>query len=140
MDLSNRLTFEEARARVRIAPKITKRAIPPPPKGKGGELWQKFYDMAMREKTSMPEKFADSMLRMHEKTLEIEKSRHRTQVTDKVPKPQETSVVNTGVKRGRTLPSAEQRCRATKMDGKQCEFKRHPECGEFCSKHAIKNL
>jgi hypothetical protein len=105
-----------------------------------GELWQKFYDMAVREKTPMPEKFADSLLRIRERTLEIEASRHRTKVTDKVPKPHQELVASGVKKKGRMLPSVEQRCRATKMDGKQCEFKRHPECGEFCSKHAIKNL
>jgi hypothetical protein len=85
----------------------------------------------------MAEKLANSMLRMYEKNLEIEASRRKIQVTDKIPKPQEMVTTN---KRGRSIPSAGQRCRATKMDGKQCEFKKHPECGEFCSKHAIKNL
>ena len=137
---TERLSFEEAHARVHVVPEITPKLIRPPPKGKGGELWQKFYDMAIQEKTPMPEKFADSMLRMREKTLELKAARRKLQVTDKVPKPQETSVVNkgtTGVKRGRSLPPVDQRCRATKMDGKQCEFKRHAECGEFCSKHAV---
>jgi hypothetical protein len=26
------------------------------------------------------------------------------------------------------------------MDGKQCEFKRHPDCGKFCSKHAVRTF
>ena len=104
------------------------------------ELWQRFYDVAVREKSHMPEKLADSMLRVRERTLEIEASRRRTQVTDKVPKPHQELVASGIKKKGRSIPSAGQRCRATKMDGKQCEFKKHPECGEFCSKHAIKNL
>ena len=87
----------------------------------------------------MPEKLADSMLRMYEKTLKIDASRRKIQITDKVPKAIETVSMNKS-KRGRSIPPAGYRCRATKMDGKQCEFKKHPECGEFCSKHAIKNL
>ena len=103
------------------------------------EIWQRFYDVAVREKTPMPEKLADSMLRVRERTLKIEAARRKIQITDKVPKAIETVSMNKG-KRGRSIPPAGQRCRATKMDGKQCEFKKHPECGEFCSKHAIKNL
>ncbi len=78
------------------------------------------------------------MLRAREKAISIEASRHKLQVTDKIPKPTETVVaIKTSIKRSRVLPY-ESRCAATKMDGKQCEFKRHPDCGKFCSKHAVK--
>jgi hypothetical protein len=133
------LSVEEGRARVHVAPPATnKKAAPAPPKGKGSELWRKIYDQAVVNKHPDPELIADSMLRAREKALKIEASRHKLQVTDKVPKPAETVIAaKTGVKRARVLPH-DSRCAATKMDGKQCEFKRHPDCGKFCSKHAVK--
>ena len=40
-------------------------------------------------------------------------------------------------KKGRTVPPPGLRCKATKMDGKQCEFK--CKNGDFCTKHSLKN-
>ena len=133
------LPVEDGRARVHVPPPAAnKKPAPVPPKGKGGELWRKLYDQAVVNKHPNPELIADSMLRAREKSLAIEASRHKLQVTDKVPKPAETVIaVKTGVKRARVIPVGS-RCAATKMDGKQCEFKRHPDCGKFCSKHAVK--
>jgi hypothetical protein len=133
------LSVEDGRARVHVPPPaVNKKATLAPPKEKGGELWQRIYDQAVVNKHPNPELIADSMLRAREKALKIEASRHKLQVTDKVPKPAETVVTaKTGVKRARVVPMGS-RCAATKMDGKQCEFKRHPDCGKFCSKHAMK--
>lgn len=133
------LSVEDGRARMHVAPPAaSKKAALAPPKGKGGELWRKLYDQAVLNKHPNPELLADSMLRAREKTLKIEAERHKLQKTDKVPKPTETvATAKTGVKRARVLPY-DSRCVATKMDGKQCEFKRHPDCGKFCSKHVVK--
>ena len=131
------LTVEDGRARMHFAPPVAQKPPLAPPIGKGGELWQKLYNQAVASKHPQPEKCADTVLRAREKTLKIEAARHKLQVTDKVPKPAETVVAaKTGVKRARVVPVGS-RCVATKMDGKQCEFKRHPDCGKFCSKHAV---
>jgi len=135
---TDRVSAEEGRARVHAVPHVTPKKTLAPPVGKGGEFWRRLYDQAVVNKHPYPELLADSMLRAREKALKIEASRHKLQVTAKVPKPAETVVVaKTGVKRGRVVPT-EARCAATKMDGKQCEFKRHPDCGKFCSKHAVR--
>ena len=136
---SERVSVEDGHARMHVPPPaVPKKTALAPPKGKGGELWQKLYDQAVVNKHPDPELIADSMLRTREKTLKIDAERHKLQKTDKVPKPAETVVAaKTGVKRARVLPY-DCRCTATKMDGKQCEFKRHPDCGKFCSKHAVK--
>ena len=58
-----RLTTEEARKRVAQRP-ITvsaSKALSEPPKGKGGELWQKFYTDAVARKHPDPEKLADTL-------------------------------------------------------------------------------
>lgn len=131
------LSVEDGRARMHVAPPVAKKPALAPPQGKGGEVWQKLYNQAVEDKHPCPEKCADSVLRAREKSLKIEAGRHKLQKTDKVPKPAETVVAaKTGVKRARVVPTGS-RCAATKMDGKQCEFKRHPDCGKFCSKHAV---
>ena len=63
---------------------------------------------------------------------------HKTLVTDKVPKPQETVVAAaTVVKKGRVLPPDAYRCKAKTLAGKQCPFK--ATCMGFCSKHQVMN-
>ena len=136
---SERVSVEDGHARMHVAtPPVAKKPSLAPPQGKGGDLWQKLYNQAVATKHPEPEKCADSMLRAREKAIKIEAGRHKLQKTDKVPKPSETVVATkTANKRARVLPY-DSRCTATKMDGKQCEFKRHPDCGKFCSKHAVK--
>jgi len=135
---SERVSVEDGHARMHVAPPVAQKPPLAPPIGKGSELWQKLYNQAVESKHPYPEKCADTVLRAREKAIKIEAGRHKLQKTDKVPKPAETVVAaKTGVKRARVLPY-ESRCVATKMDGKQCEFKRHPDCGKFCSKHAVK--
>ena len=132
-----RLSIEDGRARKRAPP--TKAALhtpPPPPKGKGGELWQKFYDNARASGHSDPEKMADSLLRARERTLELVEALHITKVTTDPPKPQETVVVAVP-KKGRALPNTANRCQAKTLAGKQCPFK--ATCGPFCSKHQVVN-
>ena len=132
-----RLSIEDGRARKRAPP--TKAALhtpPPPPKGKGGELWQKFYDNARASGPPDPEKMADSLLRARERTLELVEALHVTKVTTDPPKPQETVAVAVP-KRGRLLPTEANRCKAKTLAGKQCPFK--ASCGEFCSKHQVVN-
>lgn len=137
-----RSSVEEGRLRVWKAKPVKPKSPLAPPKGKGGELWCKLRDEAITEGHKEPERLADAILRARELAQKIEADRHKLQKTDKVPTPSETVVSETkNAKRGRTLPGAEFRCMATKMDGKQCEFKRNPQCGQFCTKHAVnKNL
>jgi len=78
-----------------------------------------------------PEKMADSLLRNRENSLAIEKARHTTlQVAT-----QPTAAVP--AKKGRSIPSAPSRCKATNLNGKQCIFKRTGST-TFCTKHTVK--
>lgn len=131
-----RTSCEDAQARIRPPPAPKPQTTREPPKGKGGELWQKFYNNALKSKHPSPELMADSLLRARERSLEIEKARHLIQKIDKVPKQCE-AVAPAAKKGGRTVPPPALRCRATKMDGKQCEFK--CKNGDFCTKHTLKN-
>jgi hypothetical protein len=107
-----------------------------PPKGKGGPLWQKFFDNARATDHPEPEKLADSLLRARERAEAIMAAQHKTLVTDKVPKPQETVVAAATVaKKGRVLPPDAYRCQAKTLAGKQCPFK--ATCMGFCSKHQV---
>jgi hypothetical protein len=131
-----RLSIEEARARKRAPPTKAPAAPPPPaPKGRGGELWQKFYNNARASGHPDPEKMADSLLRARERSLELMGALHTIQVTTDPPKPQETVVAVP--KKGRVMPNTANRCKAKTMAGKQCPFK--ATCGEFCSKHQVVN-
>jgi hypothetical protein len=103
--------------------------------GKGGDLWKQYYQMSVLNKHPDPEKMADSLLRNREKTLELQASRKKIEVTLKAPKPVETA--HNEAKKGRVVPSTAFRCKATKLDGKQCVFKRFGTT-DFCSKHAVK--
>jgi hypothetical protein len=129
---SIKLTPEQLQQRKR--PAVTVRAVKvfAPPKGKGGEQWQKFFARAQADGHQNPERFADSYLRMIESNQAIEAKRHRLQKTDKVLKACETAHVE---KRTALPPGV--RCKATLMNGKQCEFKKSPGCGDFCAKHKI---
>jgi hypothetical protein len=79
---------------------------------------------------------ADSLLRNRERVVAIDKAKHTIQVTTNVPKPIE-AVCAAKLPKGRAVPSAAYRCKATKLDGKQCPFKRSG-CSDFCTKHAVK--
>ena len=97
----------------------------PPPKGKGNDLWQKCYNDSVKSNHPNPELMADSFLRVRERRLEIAESRPTLQKNEDTPN------------KGRTIPPLVLRCKATKMDGKQCEFK--SKNGDFCTKHSLKN-
>lgn len=108
-----------------------------PPKGKGNELWQKFYTDAVKRGCPEPEKLADTLLRSRERALELQAKRHTTLVTLDPPTPQEAVVANKGTvaKKGRAMVHEALRCKARTLAGKQCGFK--STCGEFCKKHAV---
>ena len=128
----------DARQRVSASAQPPLRPAPPPPKGKGNELWQKFFNNARATGHPEPEKLADSLLRARERAEAIMAAQHKTLVTDKVPKPQETVVAAaTVVKKGRVLPPDAFRCKAKTLAGKQCPFK--ATCMGFCSKHQVMN-
>ena len=134
-----RLTTEEARKRVAQRP-ITvsaSKALSEPPKGKGGELWQKFYTDAVARKHPDPEKLADTLLRSREHAQEMEARRHKVIVTTEKPKAQETVAVATK-KAQRVVPCDAQRCKAMTLEGRRCGFK--ATCGDFCKKHAVEKI
>jgi len=110
---------------------------PTPPKTSAGPTRDGLLAKLIAAGHPDPEKMADSLLRNREKSLAIEKAKHTLQVTTNVPKPNEAVCEAVPAKKGRSVPSALYRCKATKLDGKQCVFK---TCGksDFCTKHAVK--
>ncbi len=129
-----------AEARVRAAPPTDSAAkhIAQPPKGKGGPLWQKFYDDAVARKHPMPEKLADTLLRSREYALELEAKRRKVLLTTEPPKPVETAVVNKGTKKHKEVIHDSQRCKALTLEGRRCGFK--ATCGDFCKKHTVEKI
>jgi hypothetical protein len=120
-----RLTPDEIRERVK--PHAYVKPARKEPVGKGGELWQKKYDEAKSRGEAYPEKWANSALLYKELNDKIvSKRRTIKSCTDPVP-----------VSQPKTM-SSDLRCKATLLNGKQCEFKK--SCGDFCRKHAIKNV
>lgn len=129
------LTSEEARARASQRPQSSAaKVLAQPPKGKGNELWQKFYNDAVARGHPLPEKLADTLLRSRERALELEAARHKVLVTEEKPKAQETAVAPPK-KGGRVMPSEAARCKALTLEGRRCGFK--ATCGAFCKKHAV---
>ena len=107
-----------------------------PPKGKGGLLWQQFYNDAVARGHPLPEKLADTLLRSREHALDLEAKRHKTLVTTEVPKPSEAAAVNKGkVKGAKPVLLDAVRCKALTLEGRRCGFK--ATCGEFCKKHSV---
>lgn len=131
----------EGRARAASAPgplcNAAKQLLQPP-KGKGGPLWQKFYEDAVARKHPMPEKLADTLLRSREYALELEAKRHKVLATTEVPKPAETVAVNKGAKKPKAALHDAFRCKALTLEGRRCGFK--ATCGDFCKKHAVEKI
>ena len=121
----------EGRARPAPAAAVAKPALAPP-KGKGNELWQKFYNDAVARGHPMPEKLADTLLRSREHALELEAKRHTTKEYTGVPKMQETVAVK---KVGKPVLHDALRCKALTLERRRCGFK--ATCGEFCKKHSV---
>ena len=127
-----KLTPEELQHRKRPVAPVRPAKVFAPPKGKGNEQWQKYFARAKADGHPDPERLADSYLRMVESNQEIESQRRRLQKTDKVLK-----AIETAHAQKRTALPPELRCKATLMNGKQCEFRKSPGCGDFCAKHKI---
>jgi len=108
---------------------------PAPPRTSAGPTRDGLLATLIAAGHTDPEKMADSLLRNREMSLAIVKARHSIQVTTNAPKPIET--VCAAKKGGRAVPSAAYRCKATKLDGKQCVFKCSGST-DFCTKHAVK--
>ena len=108
---------------------------PTPPKTSAGPTRDGLLAKLIAAGHPDPEKMVDSLLRNREKSLAIEKAKHTLQVTDAAPKPMET--VSVEKIKGRTIPEQANRCKATKLDGKQCCFKMMGFTN-FCSKHSVK--
>jgi hypothetical protein len=107
-----------------------------PPKGKGGPIWQKFYDDAVARGHPLPEKLADTLLRSREHALELEAKRHAVKEYTGAPKMQETVAVNKGkVKGSKPVLHDALRCKALTLEGRRCGFK--STCGDFCKKHSV---
>jgi hypothetical protein len=97
-----------------------------------GDLWQSMYDAALKSGHPQPEKMADTMLRSRETALRLKEARPKTLLTT----PQE-SVVTSKTKARAVLADCH-RCKALTLEGRRCGFK--ATRGEFCSKHAVKNI
>ena len=144
MDLQKlRPTYSQWRAplasategRARAAPVPTASAakqLSHPPKGKGGPLWQQFYNDAVARGHPLPEKLADTLLRSREHAQELEAKRHAVKEYTGVPKMQETVAVK---KVGKPVLHDALRCKALTLEGRRCGFK--ATCGEFCKKHSV---
>jgi len=129
----------EGRARAVAAPTATiSKQILEPPKGKGNDLWQKFYADAVARKHPMPEKLADTLLRSRERALELEAARHKTQVMTEVPKPLETVAAAKSASKAKAVLHDEIRCKALTLEGRRCGFK--ATCGDFCKKHSVEKI
>lgn len=113
----------------------TAKHLSQPPKGKGGELWTKFYEDAVARKHPSPEKLADTLLRSREHALELEAKKRKVLVTTEPPKPVETVTVNKGTKKAKPVLHDSMRCKALTLEGRRCGFK--ATCGEFCKKHSV---
>ena len=106
------------------------------PKGKGNELWQKFYDDAVARRHPMPEKLADTLLRSREHALDIASQKHKLILTDTKPKTEEAAA-KAAIK-GRKVLHEAVRCKAKTLEGRQCAFK--STCGDFCKRHAVEKM
>jgi len=128
-------SIPEGRARAASAPGPLCNAakqIAKPPKGKGGPLWQQFYNDAVANGHPLPEKLADTLLRSREHALELEAKRRTTLTTTHRPKPSEVAVAAKAAKPARAVhPSL--LCKATCLNGNQC--KHRSTRGDYCSKH-----
>ena len=126
-------SIAEGRARTTTVPTASAaKHISLPPKGKGGPLWQQFYNDAVARGHPLPEKLADTLLRSREHAQELEAKRHKTLATTHVPKPSETAAAAKPAKAARVIhPSL--LCKATCLNGSQC--KHRATKGEYCSKH-----
>jgi hypothetical protein len=116
----------EGRVRAASAPSASAaKQLAQPPKGKGGPMWQKFYEDAVARGHPLPEKLADTLLRSREHALELEAKRHKAQVTTHAPKPSETVAVAKGAvkKAGKPVLHDALRCKALTLEGRRCGFK-----------------
>ena len=130
-------TAAEGRARGASAPSASAAKQPvQPPAGKGGPLWQQFYNDAVSRGHPTPEKLADTLLRSREHALELAAKRHTVKEYTGVPKMQETVAANKGtMKKGKAVLHDAFRCKALTLEGRRCGFK--ATCGEFCKKHNV---
>ena len=118
--------------RVRPAPIISApKSPPPPPNGKGGVIWNRMLDAAIRSGHPEPERMADAMLRSREKALALNAARPKTLVTTHAPKPSEVAAV---AAKSRPLKNGA-KCKALTLEGRPCPFK--AIIGFFCKKHKV---
>lgn len=122
---------------LRAPPSTTKKVAAvrvPMPEARGGVMWQRMYEAALKSNHPQPEKMADTMLRSREEALKLRDARHKTLVTTAPPKPQEAAAT-IAPKKGRAVLSDACRCKALTLEGRRCGFK--ATCGDFCSKHKV---
>jgi hypothetical protein len=118
-----------------VAPTPSSKKTLEPPKGKGGELWTRFYNDAVAKGHPQPEKLADTLLRSRELALKLAAERPKLLVTDHKPKAVETATQAgpAAARKGRAVVSDAHRCKALTLEGRRCGFK--ATCGDFCKKH-----
>lgn len=127
------LTTTEGRARARVTTAPLVKSSAPPPEGRGGALWHRFYNDAILRGFNDPEKMADASLRARERALAIKAARSKVLMTTHTPLASET-VAATKTKKSKVLVQDAFRCKARTLEGRQCTFK--ATCGSFCKKHA----
>ena len=128
-----------AEGRAWVQPPAPAKQAQQPPKGKGSELWQRFYNDAVARGHPMPEKLADTLLRSRERTLEIEAKKHTIKEYTGIPKMQETvAPAGKAPNKGRKVIHEAFRCKAKTLEGRQCAFK--STCGDFCKRHAVEKI
>jgi hypothetical protein len=114
------------------------KALAHPPKGKGGPLWQQFYNDAVAKAHPYPEKLADTLLRSREHAQEIEAKKHKLLITDKKPAREEAVVANKPGRKPKPVLHDALRCTAMTLEGRRCTFK--STCGSFCKKHSVEKM
>lgn len=125
------LTTAEGRARTHVTATPRVKSPAPPPEGRGGALWHRFYNDAILRGFNDPEKMADASLRARERALALKACRSKVLMTTHTPLSSET-VAKT--KKSKVLVQDAFRCKARTLEGRQCTFK--ATCGSFCKKHA----
>lgn len=129
------VSVSEGQQRCRVNAPLAPKPDVTLPEGCGGELWNRYYQTAIRDKHPDPAKLATTLLRAREKTLALAEARHATMEITKAPTPQEVAVA---LQKAKQPLHTVDRCQARTLTNKQCGFK--ATCGNFCKKHDVKKI
>lgn len=98
---------------------------PTPPRVLSGPTWDRLLDAAKSTGCSDPQKMAESMMRVREKSLALKAGRHHTSLV-----PYHTETVPS---RPKAQKPTGPKCSATTLVGKPCSYR--PVFHGFCAKH-----